>query len=608
VGGGMYCPKMDCVNDLLHHMHEELLSSGGVDGLQVDRYIPLCSLLQQSRASVGDGLTGGGGEKGARAGCTLHRVRILCACGDGHAHGCTLSRWGSSTNTGSSILVRLQSGRYVRRQVHPPPVELSFRSFVSSGVGALQYGMLPDLGMYVRSMLVREYYSSAMVRQLDKVHASTKSGKDRKMGASENLRMSMCSTFVEDSIPCMKRAKRSSKGIDLKRAVSSVESTTCLNVVMGGLMAIYPRSVRRPTFQCRVNIYGRMMELMHGNTGARVDFLTRYGYIVKICFMEYTFNVISDFMPCEDTLLSAMHPMKLYKNICQSTCDGFRQDAICTGLEDWGVINTVAGVCVDRCIRMCRFKMLKVETMGTKYLGGGNLPCVRSVLSMHSTFGASDLLRHMYPTISDEEFDLALQLHSNISVHLAPEHVRVAQMKLIRERFSSCYQGVYNICHKNVCLVCALSGKGINSPVRMRTDTSELVCTTCSPGTIVQINMVGTVLRVCNTSYYMCVGCGQIKTWDGGGQDMVEQVCNCEGTQEGPMSALRHRRCHLCDSKNTVGVSLHLPHVAHKVVRVISLCSRHTPPQHVMGYVSEYEELMAAVQATTASRVYKRSR
>lgn len=58
--------------------------------------------------------------------------------------------------------------------------------------------------------------------------------------------------------------------------------------------------------------------------------------------------------------------MEQYETTCITMCDSFRQDSVATGLEPWDAMNASARTCIERCIRICKFKMLRMADVCLK--------------------------------------------------------------------------------------------------------------------------------------------------------------------------------------------------------------------------------------------------
>lgn len=292
------------------------------------------------------------------------------------------------------------------------PIKLPLvQCLLTPAENTLQYFLLPDLGMYIRGILQRRYYSEAIRKHWVKVAASISSSSSphhnhhqQQAAAAASAASSsssnhhlhaitraqwkymhgLCATLLLESIPCMKRAKRTAAmaaggmssggggggGGDHQSsnfvAPDAVEVLACINVLHGTLFKLYPLGAKTPTFNARVNLMRRMLELSsHMSTSEQLIFMQRYPSLVRICFMEYSINALMDWLPCEKVLLfgggasSCAAAMQTYSNIAVAMCDIFRQDAIITGLESWQALNAAAAVGIERCIRVCKFKLFR---------------------------------------------------------------------------------------------------------------------------------------------------------------------------------------------------------------------------------------------------------
>jgi hypothetical protein len=298
-------------------------------------------------------------------------------------------------------------------------------------------------------------------------------------------------------------------------------------------------------------------------------------------------------MPCEYRLLSEVDSMKIYRTVCQTTCDSFRQEAIVHGNEDWAAMNVVAGVCIDRCIRMCKFKMLKIGDLILKCPLPYGITFDENVLNLHNTYGCGNLLRLIHPEAPTNTIECAMHIHTNISIHPIPRQIRLQQQDIITHRYSSCYQRVYQACNLHFCMICVINGKGITTPMRMCSITGKLSCTVCNGASIMTVCMLGIILRICSVSYYMCPKCGKIKCWDGDGQDFTSN--NCVTCHTPKNAAIKPRHCYICNTKNVPHPPVILPWIRERSICSVSLCGKHMPQQHHMPFIMEFEELMAAV-------------
>lgn len=133
----------------------------------------------------------------------------------------------------------------------------------------------------------------------------------------------------------MKRAPRAQQLPYCSAGATFVETTACINIMHGTLLSLYPRAAKRPTFSVRVTLLQRLNMLLAADIIQQLEFIKSHFNLLKLCFMEYTINVLADFMPCEHQLLCTTSAMLLYQSVCPTSCDAFRTECLATGLETW---------------------------------------------------------------------------------------------------------------------------------------------------------------------------------------------------------------------------------------------------------------------------------
>lgn len=151
--------------------------------------------------------------------------------------------------------------------------------------------------------------------------------------------------------------------------------------------------------------------------------------------------------------------------------------------------------------------------------------------------------------------------------------------------------------------------------------------------------MLGVMLRVCNTVYYLCPCCITLRLWCGDGNDLApcsqlrpgDATCDCAkwNSAKHTMAAdvlpaahptpdvQRHGVAHIptgCDVRCTVCKSKHVKHpvicvpdICNRSMRWMYLCNRHHPPAHIMKNVWGYQQLMQTVRVSRfpAAMTYK---
>lgn len=516
-----YCPEMPCIDSEISTLHDTDLR----ESTSVDRYLPLCFMLKTCATGGPKPRHHTEKQKNARK-CKVSRVNITCACGDSD-HTCMMYKEKSIPSFPFDIshlkstkqLIIDDSERCINQLHTKTGVDIPAHSMVSSLSNSIGYSSLPDLGMYIRAILLRRFYTPALQKHHHKMTNWLRSGAPQQgafSGAGVGKMVhGWCCAILQDSLLCMKKVNRTPAVPDYGMKPTSVELNACINVLHGTLLSLYPRAAKRPTFAARVVLFGRIHYLLTLDREEQMKFMRGHPNLVKICFMEYTLNFILDYLPCERDLLGSTQSMALFNTVCPTTCDSFRADFIRGGDEDWGDLDRAAAISIERCVRVCKFKIFKVDDPITKF-SLPNTSLVRTALDTPCTYGCMSLLKEMCGnTMTEEEIRCAANIQKNIQVFRLPTAVTDKQISTVSQKHGSCYARSFASCHVYVCCACAMSGKGIKTPVRCCSITGQLSCVSCPPGTVVSINMLGGILKVCNTSYYMCPCCTTVKIWQG---------------------------------------------------------------------------------------------
>jgi hypothetical protein len=129
--------------------------------------------------------------------------------------------------------------------------------------------------------------------------------------------------------------------------------------------------------------------------------------------------------------------------------------------------------------------------------------------------------------------------------------------------------------------------------MRMCGLTGKLICDECHTESILKIDMLGIILRLCNSAVYMCPVCTELSIWQGKGHDLTECACKSAIRQ----SAMNKTVCTVCNSRYIVTGPLLFPDIGRKRVARVFLCGKHVLPKHVMNFTHDYKSFQTAIRA-----------
>jgi hypothetical protein len=175
--------------------------------------------------------------------------------------------------------------------------------------------------------MTKRYFTSAAIAHNTKVYnifaARNKKGIRKKQNLkitdvaeqhwTETVSKSWCASLLQETIPCLDRYKRGFRHAYSVDSVSIAEVRACISILYGSLLKLYPRGAKIPIFSARVNIMCRIQELLECSQEQQMEFIKSHSSLIKICLMEYCYNVFQDFFPVEYSFVSAHPCMAMYR-------------------------------------------------------------------------------------------------------------------------------------------------------------------------------------------------------------------------------------------------------------------------------------------------------
>lgn len=277
------------------------------------------------------------------------------------------------------------------------------------------------------------------------------------------------------------------------------------------------------------------------------------------------------------------------------------------------------------------------------------------LLQLPYAHGNMYTLQQIHPGLTAAQCSLLSTIQSRLCCYRLPDNIRETQMQMLRSRFSACAVTCANVHHLTFCILCAINGKQFSSKMRTCTETGQTYCVNCAAGTVIRVNMLGTLLRLCDRSYYLCNGCGALCEWDGTsvlsaallchrpiiavdpdrGQPQQPPCCDVCG-QKRPVSistmgwthvsssssSSRGGRnnnaanaaaytgadttphsCLVCGSKHVYQSEvIFLPDLQRKGICRIRFCGRHSPPRHMLSMMYNTHDLVRYLLETASGR------
>ena len=394
----------------------------------------------------------------------------------------------------------------------------------------------------------------------------------RRSIANNDWTLSTVSVFMAPF--CLQIKRQINKRTPIQSTVT--ERAALINLLHGLLLGLYPYNLKHMTFEHRVKIAGEMHKVMTSG-GSHAKFIIDHEPLILFAMIEYLSNVIPDFCPVEEQILIKSMQCRYSLN---QICETFRVNAMdIINRENsiqWADLNNLAASQLPVLLRQlkinnhkfCRRPYIcpRIPPVIWSTLTG----CYDTLMGMRHVAGCNMIaqIKITEPDLSFHELQAVEYFWNSVFVCMLPSNIIMQQMDAL-DRMGSCsvHQASFTVLH--VCLLCALRTKTslISQKFAFNCANSTLQCATCSRQAT-PVNMLGRVLRVKSSSYYLCTQCLKPTLWELGGS--LHACKNCTRQPPPQNTAI----CAVCDHKAVDAAAnvLHLETL--KVVRV-PLCSMH---------------------------------
>jgi hypothetical protein len=138
--------------------------------------------------------------------------------------------------------------------------------------------------------------------------------------------------------------------------------------------------------------------------------------------------------------------------------DTFRGDVISTGLEAWATMDAKAASSIERCMRMCKFKMHK-NTPVNIVSNVQTCSFTDPLWGMHYAHGDSSVLSKIYGAFDKQQIAFANVIQSNIMAFSLPRSVGDRQAESLKRIFGACDFSINAVRYLHMCSTCVVNGK-----------------------------------------------------------------------------------------------------------------------------------------------------
>jgi hypothetical protein len=483
------------------------------------------------------------------------------------------------------------------RSVPPSALYLSYRD-------TLHANNLPDLIWIFRDRLIHGVYNTALQ-----------------------------DSIFRYSIPCIRKTKHPFSGKLSGATPEQTVDSLCsvyINIAYGTMLALFPHCCKSPTFNIRKQLFRKFYTLSISSLEIQHEFIIKHINLMRLCFMEYFVFVLEKFCNVERNLMGKCLNYDVYTNLCQTSCDLFRQNCLQSDAIDWTYIDNIAFKTTDKIIRTTRIgiklsanvgNIIGIRKLGAVWSGNPITTELtrRLVFEMppcfwisHNMFLYTQMITQWLSERDIEHCVATLShnvsvVHQMIHVYQMPSNIVMRQVQALLKHFNGDSMLLNSVCKKSICLKCicnikqASSAHTILNNSRMCLQSCELRCNKCSNSdSLVTINMLGKMLQIERHMYFICPFCIKVHLWNSTGTEFmscaamstaIETKKNGHIVRPTPKrSGKRQYTCFVCQKQsNTINMSL--VDVANFKMKNISLCSKHYVPLHFHRFITNVRHL-----------------
>lgn len=365
----------------------------------------------------------------------------------------------------------------------------------------LHHSTLPDIGRFVSQSLIQKDWKSNVIVNV-----------------------------ICNSIPCLKKNRVAF--LSQEHFVDPCVSVL-VNIMHGLLLGLYPNTAKRPSFEQRVRCASELRAVMTKPLKDQAAFIYSNLNLLKLSMMEYVWYACNTFLVSERDIICSVQGMQTFFEICPNVADAFRQETLQNESWDWQKMNEVASVCVDRCVRTCKFRSgrslsSREGVIKWKRITDDMDHLFDAAKEMNSVniYGLLWKLYHLeYPSLTVEDFNIVDHIHSRCKVYPLPCNLASMQCAALLKRYSSDHFQMENMMKIHICMKCCnkLNGFTVSSKLRLCMQTNKLRCASCGlQNSILSVNMLGKILVIQGASYILCPCCGTFKRWNCTGNEFTK--------------------------------------------------------------------------------------
>lgn len=421
---------------------------------------------------------------------------------------------------------------------------------------------LPDIGFYVRTILIQEPPVDVL-------------GK-----------------FVQYSMPYIKHNRLTFPSFAF---CDAQWLSQLILMLLGTCLGVYSKDSRKPTWENRVKIFGMLFTLLsQGSETELHQFCTANTNVIRMSIMEYYIYFVSNYMPVEFKLQAILFgPIPdvdvVFRQV-RNVINNFRQDCLQSPALEWTNVNQRAQVFIEKCNRVCKSK-IKIQYRREMWQATAAYSNADVVMALQlPKCYSSCYLR----CLSETRGNVAAirDIQKQIEIYDLSLSIKQQQINSVANSLQHNAMLLHSSVFLHVCLLCK-THKSCDMRIGFRDNVN---CYKCNQSeTVAHINMLGRLTRFENCFYHFCAHCQRVHAWQATGHNLSRCELNVK-----PLVP----QCCFCPRSS----NLHTFSVLHTDIATIlnvCVCPRHMPFDASVKYIVTLDDLIQSVLLKNETCTYK---
>ena len=444
---------------------------------------------------------------------------------------------------------------------------IPLKHFVSSDINLLNTDCMPDIGHYIRNIIIGSEQGDSLCRLIQ-----------YSMPYIKHNRLHFC-----------KFSQTTHEHLYFK-----------CKMILATCLGTYPGSNKAPLWIHQFNIIDSIYHILtRGNAADLYTFCKCHPSLLRVAVIEYFVHFVTTNMPMELSVLG--YVLKLENKISQIMrqlyviVDSFRASCFQGDHFTWEEVENKAHFVSEKCNRVCKGKTRldritpkKSKHANARQLSSFSVDNFKFVMLLPK-FIHCQYTRCIDHSITCEQVKLCRTIHSLIQTYPLPANFRRRQFDAIENVLHTSGHILMRSMNISICVKCALTRKDVFNTKGRITHTGNMECIHCNTDQyVVNVNTLGRIVRVYDISFYFCTTCLKVHQWQSSGQDLIE----CHKQEVKPTK--RQTQCVFCEKTHGLD-QIHLLNSDIGVSNSVLLCSKHMPCKFQLPYLTDFSSYWRAM-------------